>query len=865
MNARVSKTGEELIEPLTRREREILVLLAQGYSGTEIAQQLTLALSTVKWYVQQVYAKLDVNNKQQAILRAGELGLLEAHAPVAEVHSSSKHNLPSQLTSFIGREKEIEKVRQLIAPNSGGRLLTLTGAGGSGKTRLALEVAAKLRDDFADGVWFIQLAPLADPALVPQSLLIALDINEQANRSALTVAVDFLHPKRSLLILDNCEHLIQACAQLVETLLHTCPSLHVLATSREGLNIDGETLYLVPTLTTPDPAQADLVSLPQYEAVQLFVERAQTALPGFALTADNVSAVAQVCQQLDGIPLALELAAARVKALRVEQIAARLAEHEQFRLLTVGTRTSLPRHQTLHALIDWSYNLLSEPEHVLLRRLSVFAGGCTLEAVEAVCAGEGVETDDVLDLMTQLVNKSLVISERKPGQEARYRMLETIRQYAHGRLIEAGKAEQLQNRHLDFFLHWAEQAGPQLRGPKQLEWLDRLEAEHDNLRSALEWSQTQAEHSEASLSLAGALHRFWSQRGHVNEGRAWLDRALTNQNAPTTGAARADALHAAGDLAREQGDMTRARILLEESASLWQVLGPAGKTGLAYTLATLAEAMRRQGDPTTARSLADEAVALCREQDDRWGLAYSLSMLGIAIRDQEDFALARSVINESVAIWRDLEDEWGFRFATRHLAMVALRQGDYEVARHHYADCLAIAKKLGDEEAVAEALVNLGVATLNLGDRVQAKSLFADSVSLFRESGNKSRLAESFYYFGFLALFEDDNQQAKSFFEQELALARTIGPAWLGAQALRGLAGVAATGGQVLRGARLLGAAEARAEAAATYNDAVNSLLIGRTIATAVAQLGEAAFEQARAEGRAMTFEQAADYALEEI
>ena len=803
MNARVNKTGEGLVEPLTRREREILGLLAQGHSGAEIARQLTLALSTVKWYVQQVYGKLGVNNKQQAILRAGEQGLLEAHSPVAPAHFHPKHNLPAQLTSIIGREREIETVKQLLSLNGGGRLITLTGAGGSGKTRLALEVAARLRDIFPDGVWFIQLAPLSNPTLVPQTVGITLGLHEEASRSALAIVADFLQAKRALLLLDNCEHLIEACAQLAETLLQACPTLRILTTSREALSLTGERLYLVPTLTTPDPAHSDLATLLQYEAVRLFVERAQASLSGFMMTADNMHAVAQVCHQLDGIPLALELAAARVKALRVEQIAARLAERDQFRLLTVGSRTALPRHQTLHALIDWSHDLLLDPERVLLRRLAVFSGGCTLQAVEAVCVGEGVEVDDVLDLITQLVNKSLVISERKQGREARYRMLETIRQYASERLLKTGEAEQLRNRHLDFFLHWAEQAGPQLRGPQQLEWLDRLEAEHDNLRSALEWSLTQAEHSEASLRLAGALHRFWSQRGHVNEGRAWLEGALNNQNAPTAGVARADALHAAGDLAREQGDLTRARTLLEESAGLWQGLGPVGKTGLAYTLATLAEALRRQGDPTTARSLADEAATLCREQDDRWGLAYSLSILGIAIRDQDDFALARSLINESVAIWRDLGDQWGFRFATRHLGAVAMREGDYEVARHHYADCLAIARKFGDEEAVAEALVNLGVATINLGDRVQAKSLFADSVHMFQDSGNQSRLAESLYYFGFLALFEGDNQQAESFFEQELALARTVGPTWLGAQALRGLAGVAATGGHVLRGARL--------------------------------------------------------------
>jgi predicted ATPase/DNA-binding CsgD family transcriptional regulator len=871
MNARASKTGEELIEPLTHREQEILLLLSQGNSGPEIAQQLTLALSTVKWYVQQVYGKLGVHNKQQAIIRAEELGLLETHPPVAYVHFSPKHNLPSQLTSFIGREKEIETVKHLLAPHNGGkrstpqsgsvdRLLTLTGAGGSGKTRLALQVAAELPDAFSDGVWFIDFAPLSDPALVPQSLLTTLGLIEQAGNSSLAIVSNFLQPKRALLILDNCEHLIEACAQLAETLLRACPNLHVLATSREALSVAGEMLYLVPTLTTPNPTQSDPSTLPRYEAVRLFIERAQTALPGFRMTADNTSAVAQVCHQLDGIPLALELAAARVKTLRVEQIAARLAEHEQFRLLTAGSRTALPRHQTLHALIDWSYNLLSEPERVLLRRLAVFAGGWTLGAAEAICVGDGVEADMVLDLMTQLMNKSLILAERAQGQEARYSMLETIRQFSSERLLEAGEGEQLQKSHLDFFLQWAERAESQIRGPHQVKWLDQLEAEHGNFRAALEWILAQAESAEAGLRLASALLSFWRHRGHINEGRIWLDRALAIPASPAT---RAKALHAAGFLARWQGDVTTSRAQLEDSETLWRVLGPAGKIGLAHTLAALSDTIQQLGDPATARSLADEAIELCRERDDRWGLAFSLSSLGLALRDQEDFGLARSILNESVALWRELGDLWGLRLAYNRLGMLAMRQGDYELARSHFGNDLTIAKSLGDAETIAMGFLDLGLVNRNLGNHVQARTFFEECFGWFRASSNQFGIAFCFYHFGCLALLEGESQQAKNFFEQELALARTSGPIWLGSQALFGLAGVAAASGQAGRAARLFGAAEARLEAAASYIDAADGLFNERTVASAVAQLGEDTFAEGYAEGRAMTFEQAADYALE--
>jgi predicted ATPase/DNA-binding CsgD family transcriptional regulator len=863
MTARVNKTGEVLVEPLTRREREVLVLLAKGYSAPEIAGQLTLALSSVKWYVQQVYGKLGVNNKQRAILRAGELGLLETPSPAVSVNSSPKHNLPSQLTSFIGREKEIETVKHLVTSHSGGRLLTLTGAGGSGKTRLALEVAATLRDDFPDGVWFIEFAALTDATLVPQSVLTTLGLSEEAGRSTSAIVSDFLQPKRVLLILDNCEHLIQACAQLVETMLRACPTLHILTTSREALSVPGEALFLVPTLTTPNPAQADLDTLSQYEAVRLFVERAQTALLGFALTADNTTAVAQVCHQLDGIPLAIELAAARVKALRVEQIATRLAEHDQFRLLTVGSRTALPRHQTLHALIEWSYNLLSEDERLLLQRLSVFAGGCTLEATETVCVGEGIEADNVLDLMTQLVNKSLLICEREQSREARYRMLETIHQYANERLLEAGEGEPVRKRHFEFFLQLAEQAEPYVRGPQLPAYLNRLEAEHDNMRAALEWSLSQADYGEASLRLAGALFSFWEQRGYVSEGRGWLARTIANPAAPSVGAARAKALYGAGCLTVADGDSVAAKTLLEKSVELWRALGRAGLTGLAHALSWLGQITRHLGDPAASRVLINEAIILFREQDERWGLAWALSYMGMALRDQEDFALASSFIEESVALWRDLGNQFGLADAIRKRGYIAMRHGDYELAQRAFADALAITRKLSDKNAAAQSLIDLGQATLCLDDRIQAKTYLQESYDLIRESGNKSWLIDCFYYFGLLAGFEGHSQQAKRFLEQVLVLARQGGSIWQCANALMGLAGVAAADGQARRAAKLLGAADTQIKAGASYWDAAESRYIHHAVSMAVAQLGEATFEKARAEGRAMTLEQAVKYALE--
>jgi predicted ATPase len=800
------------------------------------------------------------SERAQWVRFARGLGEYPKQRPPPLPWREQKTNLPIPLTSFIGREKEIERIQYRLAEH---RLVTLTGTGGIGKTRLSQRVADQLLDKYANGVWLVEFAPLNDPMLVPQSVATVLGIQQAADHSGLVEAIiDFLHAKTILLILDNCEHLLDACAGLADKLLKSCPNLKILATSRQALGIVGEALYQVPSLTSPEVHSISAIeTLDDYESIRLFNERAQLVQMDFALTKVNASSVTQICSRLDGIPLAIELAAVRIQTLSVEQIADQL--DQCFLILTGGGRTALPKHQTLQASIDWSWHLLRDVEQILLRRLSVFAGGWMSEAAEAVCMGDGLEADAVLDLMTQLVNKSLVIRESEPGHEARYHVLQTIRQYASERLLEAGEVERLRNRHLDFFLRWAEQVEPELQGPQQIEWLSQIEAELDNLRAALEWGSLQAEGGEESLRLASALLAFWRQRGYVREGRGWLATSLASQTAPSAGAARAKALHAAGYLARWQGDLTTARVVLEESVGLWRALGSADHAGLAQALATLAEVFRAMGNPATARSIVSEAITLFREQDDRWGLAFALSNLGLAIRDQDDFALARSVINEGVTLWRGLGDPWGLLVATRNLGLVAMRQGDYEGALRHFTDCLAMARTLGDEEQMAEALVHLGAATLNVGNRVQARLFIEECFNLVRESGAKSNLAICFYHFGYLAQVEGDNQQAKSFFEQELALARTTGPIWLGAQALLGLAGVAAANGQAWRAARLLGASEARARAAATYTDAADALYERRAVAIILAEIGETAFATARVEGQAMTFEQAADYALE--
>jgi predicted ATPase len=548
---------------------------------------------------------------------------LPSDFPVLRSLSLYDNNLPVQVTSFIGREKQIEEIKSLLAKT---RLLTLTGSGGCGKTRLSLQVAAEMLEKYPDGIWLVELAPLADPSLVPQTVASVLGVKEEVGKTLTQTLREYLKPKTLLLLLDNCEHLLDACARLTDTVLTHCGHVQMLASSREGLGIAGEQTYRVPSLSLPDPKQTLTPEiLSQSEAVQLFLERATLIESTFVLTPQNAGSVGQLCVRLDGIPLALELAAARVRSLSVEEINARL--DNRFRLLTGGSRTALPRQQTLRALIDWSYDLLNEQEKALLCRLSVFAGGWTLAAAEAVGAGEVIEDWEVLDLLTSLADKSLVVAEQSEGQ-TRYRLLETVRQYARDRLRESGEGEAVQERHQAFFVVLAEETEPQLRGPEQQLWLERLETEHDNLRVALEWRG-----DEASLRLAGALERFWYVRGHFSEGRAWLGSAFSATAGLGRTAMRAKALNGAGALASSQGDYVSTRTLHEEALAIQRELG--NRRGIANSLSGLGSVAKDQGDFALARTMYEEALALRRELGDRWGIAYSLESFAALTSVQE--------------------------------------------------------------------------------------------------------------------------------------------------------------------------------------------------------------------------------------
>ncbi len=539
--------------------------------------------------------------------------------PALRSLEATPNNLPQQVTSFIGREREVKDVADLLAKH---RLVMLQGAGGIGKSRLSLQVAADLMDDFPDGVWLVELAALNDARLVPQAVASVLGVKEEAGHPVIDALAKFVADRRLLVILDNCEHLVDACAQVARRVLGAGPHVRILASSREPLHVAGEAIFPLQPLAVPDPyGSFTRQALEGFAAARLFIERATAAQPAFALTDANAMAVAGICQRLDGIPLALELAAARVRSLSVEQIAARLSD--RFRLLTGGDRTALPRQQTLRALIDWSFDLLTPPERVLFRRLAVFAGGCTIEAAEAVGAGVDLDGSDVLSLLTNLVEKSLVTMDA--GGE-RYRLLETVRHYALDRLAGSGEADDARTRHLAFFVALAEQAKSEIVGPRQGKWLARLDVERENLLAANAWCDSAEGGAEIGLRLLHAVKLYFFNRGLLALGHRLVIEALARPGAQERELSRCRGLFDAGQFCCSMGRYQDALQLLEESLAIAREIGDAPR--VAAALQPLGEAASGLGDFVAARRYLDEAVARSRESTDKRELAAALVNLG---------------------------------------------------------------------------------------------------------------------------------------------------------------------------------------------------------------------------------------------
>jgi predicted ATPase/transcriptional regulator with XRE-family HTH domain len=727
-------------------------------------------------------------------------------------------NLPIQLTTFIGRQREISELTTLLSRANPARLVTLTGPGGIGKTRLALQTAIGLSNLYLDGIWFIDLAPLYTPELVIQTIASALRVTEAGTQSIEETLISYLRSKQILLVIDNCEHLIDAVAQSAEKLLRASARVQILATSREPLNIPGEVNFQVSPLSLPESQDSASQTVMGHESVQLFIERARSVQPAFALTDANAGTIAHICRQLDGMPLAIELATARLTLLDLQQIASRLSD--RFQLLTSGSRTALPRHKTLRAMIDWSYDLLSEQEKVLFCRLSVFAGGWTLEAAERVASDDvtaqraqdetimthplSIAIARTLDLLSHLVGKSLVVVDHQPGAGVRYRMLETVRQYATEKLIESGEQELIRNRHLNFFLALAEQAEPELRGGQQLVWLSQLDEAHDNLRTALAWSLEQ-KNAEAALRLVGALFEFWHIRGYTWEGRRWIGDALTAQgniDALLSSSWRAKALLGNGVLMYFQGDYGEAQTNLETSQRIYRNLS--NPFGEGYALYILGAIAFRQSNYPLARLHYEESLAIREAARDAWGVGNCLYGLGYVAMLEGNFEASRSCFEKSVTILREAGDQWSLAQPLDWLAWEVWFQGDVTKARSLLQESLSVRRRLLSKSGVATTLGSMAVMATVHGDYMTARLLEEEALSMAREVGNKFYMAYSFQHLGDLAYHQSDLTQARMHFTESMRLFREMNEKASMGLLLRDLGRVAYQEGDYQQAANLL-------------------------------------------------------------
>ncbi len=740
---------------------------------------------------------------------------LPADFPQLKALDVSPNNLPVQLTSFIGRSKEKDEVKQMLSKE---RLLTLTGPSGSGKTRLALQVAAEMIEHFKDGLFFVALAPITEPDLVASTIAQSLGIIKSSGRSIMDSISDHLHNKSLLLLLDNFEQVITA-APLVIELLAAGSELKVLITSREGLRISGEREYPVPPLSLPNLKQLPpLESLSQYPAVELFIQRAKVVKPGFSITNETAPAVAEICYRLDGLPLAIELAAARIKLLHPRAMLTRMEHRLEF--LTGGGRDLPARQQTLRDAIAWSYDLLDEDEQKLFRRLSVFVGGCTVEAVEVV-AEDHPSRGSILDRLESLLDKSLIQEVEATNGESRFIMLETLREFGLEQLEASGEQVSIQRRHADYFLSIAEQTEARLESAGQVEWINRMEQEHGNLRAALECSKTAEGTAETCLRLASALGLFWEARGYYSEGRKLLADLLLTEPI------------------RERS-ATRARIL-----------------------ARAAELAYRQSDFSATMSLAGESLAIYREVGDRQGIASALIKLGNAATEMGSYAAASGFLEEALKTWRELADKHGMARALISSGWVALRSGKYGLAKRRLIEALALSRDLGDTRNIAFELSGLGEVALRQKDYLRATQLVEESLALRKQLGNKWGVGVSLGILGWIAMREEKWDRAMARLCESLEVRREIGDQSGSAWCLERLAAVAMAQGQTEKATRLFGAGSALRASIRSVIDPADQPAYKSKILSLRRELGKERFKIIWEEGRALALEQAVAYALE--
>ena len=744
---------------------------------------------------------------------------LPSEFPPLRTLETHTNNLPLQATPLIGREREVEAVCGLLrSPET--RLLTLLGPGGTGKTRVGLQVAAELVDDFEDGVFFVPIAAITDPTLVAPTIARVLGLSQGGARQAEELLEGYLRDRQALLLLDNLEQVLEA-APVVDRLLSTAAGLKILATSRTPLGLYGEYEFPIPPLSLPDPQSLPpLEDLTEYEAVRLFVERARAVRPNFSLAGDNALAVVEICGRLDGLPLAIELAAARIKLLPPQVLLDRLGN--RLKILTGGARNLPERQRTLRNAIEWSYGLLDEGEKMLFGRFGVFSSGATLEAMEAVCDAEGDLPTDVFEGASSLLDKSLLRQEEEVGGEPRFVMLETIHEFADEKLEGSGDAEAVRRAHAEYFLALAEEAEPMLWGAEDAAWLDRLEREHDNMRAALSWAIEQEE-ATLALRVSGALRWFWYMEGYYGEGRRWLEAALGKNWGSAAAEARARTLEGVGWLASSQGDLDRAQAAANEGLKLSTEAG-LGKVIVADFQNVLGDTARHRGDYERAAELLEKSLALHRAVKDTRGVALSIG----------------------------------------DLANVAGDRGDHELAKELYEEGLALAKDLGGAELLGAYSISLGYEYLLEGNPERAAELNEEAAELYRGRGRKGVLQVALNNLGWSALIRGDHRKAEALHEECLVLCRELGDKLIGAESIEGFACAAGAGGAGERAARLFGAAETLREAAGNQQAARAHSLRESYLAAARALVSDAAWSAAWEEGRSMEFDEAIVYALED-